>query len=90
MALYPNKKGDIPIIIIPNLEHLIIKKKKVQRFTWQGIDLTFDGINVNDSEQKREVLCPYGTDTIKAALSKDGIKERVKLIDSTILRLIGI
>lgn len=59
---------------------------EVSRFKWQGIDLTFDNLDMDNTAEKYKHLCPYGASTIKQAFSFEAMKYRIKLIDSAILR----
>ncbi len=61
-------------------------KYSVKRFDlWlKGIDVAFVGVEKAEAGVRKEVLCPYGQDKLKDALSFEGTKKRIKVIDSVV------
>lgn len=52
----------------------------------QGVDMTFSDLDINDSEARAYHLCPYSTDNLRSALSENSMRDRIKLIDTLILK----
>jgi hypothetical protein len=56
----------------------------------QGIDMTFTDLDPDDSAAKAYHLCPYSTEFIREALSVKSMNERIRMIDSLILKGLGV
>lgn len=55
-----------------------------------GVDMTYTGFDVDDSAEKLYHLCPYSTEFIREALSVKSMNQRIRLIDSLILKGLGV
>ncbi len=52
----------------------------------KGVDMVFVDIEHSDRKTKKYHLCPYSSKNVQQALSFNGTKERVKIIDNAIGR----
>ena len=63
----------------------------------EGFDMTFEGIDKNDTASKAFHLCPspsgklktktsYSNEFLRVATSHDGTKQRIKIVDRAILK----